>query len=147
MAITRLNPNRIMLGGDYIQVNDLAASETITPGMLVDRFNSAGVIRWRKQATASVACAPAFAMDHAMANKGVDDVYNLGDLVEVGIGQPGTAVWAFIASGQNIVAGNKLEAAGDGTLKLFSAGIVLASALENKPNVVVLTRIRVEVAT
>lgn len=144
MAITRLNPNAIFLGGNRVQVNDLAASETITPGMLVDRFNNAGVIRWRKQATASIACVPAFACEHSMANKGVDDVYNANDLVEVAVCEAGAAVWAFIASGQNIVAGNKLEAAGDGTLKIFAAGIVLASALENKPNVTALTRIRVE---
>ncbi len=144
MSITRLNPNVIVLGGDYVQVNDLAASETIVPGKLVDRFNNGGVIRWRNQATASIACVPAFAKEHSMANKGPDDAYAAGDLVEAAICQGGTAVWAFIASGQNIVAGNKLESAGDGTLKIFSAGIVLASALENKPNVNVLTRIRVE---
>ena len=144
MAITRLNPNAIFLGGNRVQVNDLAASETITPGHLVDRFNNAGVIRWRKHATASIACVPAFAVEHSMANKGVDDVYNANDLVEVAVCEAGSAGWAFIASGQNIVAGNKLESAGDGTLKIFSAGIVLASALENKPNVNVLTRIRVE---
>jgi hypothetical protein len=144
MAITRLNPNQVFLGGNRVQVNDLAASETITPGHLVDRFNNGGIIRWRKHATASIACVPAFATEHSMANKGVDDVYNANDLVEVSVCEAGAAVWAFIASGQNIVAGNKLESAGDGTLKIFSAGIVLASALENKPSVGVLTRIRVE---
>jgi hypothetical protein len=80
-----------------------------------------------------------------MANKGPDDNYLVNDLVEAIAAQSGTAIWAFIASGQNIVAGNKLESAGDGTLKIFSAGIVLASSLENKPNVAVKTRIRVEV--
>lgn len=145
MSITRNNPNTIFLGGDRTQIGDLAASETITPGHLVDRFNSGGVIRWRKQATASIACAPAFATEQSMVNKGVDDNYLVGELMEVSIGSRGSAFWALIASGQNIAAGNKLEAAGDGTLKIFSAGIVLASALENKPNVTVLTRIRVEV--
>jgi hypothetical protein len=145
MSITRLNPNVVFLGGNRTQINDLAASEAITPGHLVDRFNSAGVIRWRKHATASIAVAPAFATEHSMANKGVDDAYGIGDLVEVSVGEPGAAFWAFIASGQNIVAGNKLESAGDGTLKIFSAGIVIASALENKPTVTALTRIRVEV--
>lgn len=144
MAITRLNPNVVFLGGDRTQINDLAASETITPGMLVDRFNAAGVIRWRKHNVAAAACVPAFATEHSMANKGPDDNYLLNDLVEVSVMQPGAAVWAFIASGQNIVAGNKLESAGDGTLRIFGSGVVLASALENKPTVQVLTRIRVE---
>lgn len=145
MSITRLNPNCVFLGGNRVQINDLAASETIRPGHLVDRFNAAGVIRWRKHATASIACAPAFATEHSMANKGVDDDYLVNDLVEVSIGEKGAAIWAFIASGQNIVAGNKLESAGDGTLKIFGTGVVLASALENKPTVTALTRIRVEI--
>lgn len=145
MSITRLNPNTIFLGGTRIQIGDLAASETITPGMLVDRFNSAGVIRWRKHATAGAAVAPAFATEQSMVNKGVDDTYLLNDLMEVSIGTRGAAFWALIASGQNIVAGNKLESAGDGTLRIFGSGTVLASALENKPTVTVQTRIRVEV--
>jgi hypothetical protein len=145
MSITRLNPNTIFLGGERVMINDLAASETITPGSLIDRFNTSGVIRWRNHATASIAVAPIFAGEHAMANKGPDDNYLVNDLVEAIAAQSGTAIWAFIASGQNIVAGNKLESAGDGTLKIFSAGIVLASSLENKPNVAVKTRIRVEV--
>jgi len=144
MSITRNNPNTVFLGGTRVQIGDLAASETIRPGHLVDRFNNAGVIRWRKHATASIAVAPNVATEHAMANKGVDDDYLVGQLMEVSTLQPGAAAWMFIASGQNIVAGNKLESAGDGTLKIFSAGVVLFSALENKPNVTTLTRIRVE---
>jgi len=147
MSITRLNPNCVFLAGTRQQANDLAASEAITPGHLVDRFNNAGVIRWRKHATAGGAVAAAFATEHSMANKGVDDAYAVGDLVEVAVCDTGSVVWAFIASGQNIVAGNKLESAGDGTLRIFASGAVIASALENKPSVSVLTRIRVEVAT
>jgi len=144
MSITRNDPNTVFLGGDREQINDLAASETIRPGHLVDRFNSAGVIRWRKHATASIACAKAVAMDQPMLNRGVDDDYLVNQLMEVGILKPGAIAWMFIASGQNITAGQKLESAGDGTLKAFSAGVVLFSALENKPTVTVLTRIRVE---
>jgi hypothetical protein len=147
MSITRLNPNCVFLGGNRVQVNDLAASEVITPGMLVDRFNNAGVIRWRRQATASIACVPAFAVEHSMANKGVDDTYAAGDLVEVAVCEAGAAVWGFISSGQVITAGTKLESDGTsnpGYLKAFSAGIVLASALENKTASAPLTRIRIE---
>lgn len=143
MAITRLAPNTIFLGGTRTQVNDLAASESITPGHLVDRFNNAGVIRWRKHATASIACAPAVATEQSMVNKGVDDVYAANDLVEVSIGSKGATFWMLIASGQTIVAGDKLESAGDGTLKKFATGIVLFSALENK-TALALTRLRVE---
>jgi hypothetical protein len=61
------------------------------------------------------------------------NVYAANDLVEVSILEKGATARMLIASGQNIVAGNKLESAGDGTLKIFSAGIVLFSALENQP--------------
>lgn len=145
MAITRLDPNTVFLGGERVIVNDLAASESITPGHLVDRWNNAGVIRWRKHATASVRIAPSVAVDHPMANKGVDDPYAVNDLVEVAVLSPGATAWMFIASGQNIAAGIKLESAGDGTLKVYAtAGGAMFSALENKPTVQVLTRLRVE---
>lgn len=145
MSITRLDPNTIFLGGERTQINDLAASEAITPGHLVERFNNAGVIRFRKHATAGGDTARLVATDHTMANKGPDDAYALNDLVEVSAGRGGSTFWMLIASGQNIVAGNKLESAGDGTLRILASGVALFSALESKPNVLVLTRIRVEV--
>ena len=79
-----------------------------------------------------------------MLNKDVDDAYAANDLVETSIGAPGSTFWALIASGQTIVFGNALESAGDGTLKVFSAGIKIANALESK-TATALTRIRVEV--
>lgn len=144
MSITRYNPNTIWLGGTQpVFVNDLAASEAITPGHLIDSFNSAGVHRWRKHGTASIAVAKTVAMEQSMLNKGVDDAYAAGDLVEAAVLSPGATAWMFIASGQTIVHGNKLESAGDGTLKIFGSGVVLFKALENK-TATALTRIRVE---
>lgn len=145
MSITRYPPNTIWLGGPRTEVNDLAVSEAVTPGHLVERFNNGGIIRWRKHPTAGGATPPAFATEQSMLNKNVDNAYAANDLAEVTIGAPGTSIWAFIASGQNIVAGQRLESAGDGTLKALASGVALASALENKPTVTVLTRIRVEV--
>lgn len=142
MSITRNDPNTIFLGGDREQVNDLAASETLSPGQLVERFNSGGVIRWRK-ATADIAGALAVVTEAAMLNKGVTDDYALNDLVEVSILKPGAAAWMLIASGQNVSAGVLLGSAGGGTLKT-GATVARCTALENKPSVVVLTRIRVE---
>lgn len=142
MSITRLDPNTVFLGGDRTQVGDLAASEAITPGHLVEIFNSAGVIRWRK-ATTDIAGPPAVATEQAMINKGVDDAYALNDLMEVSILHKGGTAWMFIASGQNVSAGNLLGSAGGGTLKT-GATVARFTALENKPTVTVLTRIRVE---
>lgn len=144
MTITLRDPGTIWLGGPRTEIGDLAASEAITPGHLVDRFNSAGVIRWRKHATAGGACSRTVATEQSMLNKGVADAYAAGDLMEVTAAAGGTNLWMFIASGQNISAGNKLESAGDGTLRILASGVALFSALENKPTVTTLTRIRVE---
>lgn len=144
MAVTQRDPGTIWLGGPRTEIGDLAASETITPGQLVERFNSSGTIRWRKHATAAGATPRAVATEASMMNQGVSGTYAAGELVEVSIGAGGTSFWMFIASGQNIAAGNKLESAGDGTLRILASGVALFSALENKANVTVLTRIRVE---
>ncbi len=142
MSITRYDPNTIFLEGEQTIVADLAASEAITPGHLVERFNNSGVIRWRK-ATTDIAGPPAVALNHSMANKGVDDAYAANDLVEVGIGHKGASYWMLIASGQNVAAGDLLGSAGSGTLKT-GATVARFTALENKASVTVLTRIRVE---
>jgi hypothetical protein len=142
MSITRTNPNTIFLGGSRTEVGDLAAATSITPGMLVERDDVGGVIRW-KLATADIAGPPAVATEQASVNKGVDDVYALNDLMEVSIGHKGAAFWMLIASGQNIAAGDLLGSAGNGTLK-SGATVARFSALETKATVTVTTRIRVE---
>lgn len=148
MTVTRNDPGTIFLGGDRTQVGEFAAKAAITPGHLVERVNTAGVWRWQKNAnsTADKQSEAAVATDQAMLNKGVDDDYGIGDLVEVSIGHKGSAFWMFIASGQNIAFGDRLESAGDGTLRIFNAGPVLFTANETKANVTVQTRIRVVVA-
>lgn len=143
--ITRYDPDTIVLGGTPTSINDLAASEAITPGHLIERHNSASVIRWRKHATAAVATGRVVAVEQLMLNKGVDDAYAAGDLVQAAALPSGAVAWMWIASGQNISAGNKLESAGNGTLRILASGVALFVALENKPNVTELTRIRVEV--
>ncbi len=143
MSITRNNPNVIFLGGDRTQIGDLAASEAITPGHLVERFNSSGTIRWRKHSTAAGDGGALVATDQAMLNKGVDDAYALNDLVEVSALHKGATAWMLIASGQNIAAGNLMESAGNGTIRAGTTN-PLFIALENKPTVIVTTRLRVE---
>ena len=144
MAITLRTPNTIWLGGPRTEIGDIAASETILPGHLVERFNNGGIWRYRKHATAAASTVRAVATEQSMLNKGVDDAYAAGDLMEVTECATGCYMWMFIASGQNIVAGQKLESAGDGTLRAFAAGVALFAATETKANVTALTRIRVE---
>lgn len=142
MTVAQNDPGTIFLGGERTQIGDLATSVVLTPGHAIERFNSAGVIRWRK---ATVALAGAIiCTNQSMLNKGVDDTYAVADLVEASALHKGATAWMLIASGQNIAAGNQLEHAGDGTLRILAAGVPVFTALENKANVTVLTRIRVE---
>ncbi len=145
MAVTVLAPGTIWLGGPRTEENTLAASESITPGHLVERFNSTGVWRLRKHATAAAATAQMVATEKSMSNGSIADTYAANDLVEASIGAGGSSFLMFIASGQNIVFGQTLESAGDGTLRALASGVALFSALETKVSVTVLTRIRVEV--
>jgi hypothetical protein len=147
MAITRSAPGTIWLGGPRTVINDMAAKAAITPGHLVERVNTAGVWQWQKQGTADVAAVKAVACEQSMFNKGVDDDYAVGDLVEVAELAGGSNAWMFIASGQNIAYGDKLGCANDGTLKAVGAGVALFVALETKATVTALTRIRVEALT
>lgn len=144
MAIVRNPPNTIWLGGLGTVIGDIAAGGSITPGHLLERFNSSGVWRWRAHSTGGGNTAPAVALAQHLVNKGVDDVYNTNDLVDAVVLSPGATAWMLIASGQNIVFGNQLESAGNGTLRILASGTPLFTALETQANVVVQTRIRVE---
>jgi len=143
MSITRNNPNTIFLGGERTQIGDWAAAVAAKPGHLVELDDVGSVIRW-KYATADIAGPPAVATDQAMLNKGVDDAYAIGDLMEVSIGHKGAKFWMRIASGQNVAAGDLLGSAGSGTLKT-GATVARFMADETKANVTVETMIRVTV--
>lgn len=147
MAVTQTDPGTIYLGGGVrTLVNDLATAEVLTPGMLVERFNNAGTVRWRKHSTAGGAAVRAVVQEAGMLNMGVSGSYAVNDLVEVGEGTPGSTWWMIIPSGQNIAAGQKLESNGDGKLRALASGVALYASLENKDNSVpvVDARIRVE---
>lgn len=137
MSITRNNPNTIFLGGvgDIIEVGDLAVSATTTPGMLMERFNNSGVIRWRPSTGNGTTKPPAVALDQPELNKGVDDTYAANDLARVAVLKKGQTAWMLLASGQVVSAGDLLGDNGSsvaGTLK-GSPSVALFTALENKP--------------
>lgn len=151
MAVTVRDPNTIHLGGEIILVGDIAAGGVVTPGMLVDR--AAGV--YVAHAAADGVAQPAFALEQSEMNAGqdqtphvltIDHDYASGDLMQVGIGQPGSSFYALIASGENIADGATLSSAGDGTLQ-GSSTLPVASALEAVDNSAGpgTVRIRVEV--
>lgn len=124
MSITKQNPRTIHLGGRIVEVNDVAAGGAITPGMLLLRY--AGPL-YKAHDAASIEAVPVVALNPSMLNKGIDDAYASGDLVEAAVGEKGATFYMLIPSGQNIAAGAMLESNGDGKLKagtthpLFSA--------------------------
>ena len=133
MAITKYPPNTIWLGGPRTEIGDVPASEAITPGMLVERFNSGTTQFFKKHSTAA-GPVHLFATEQNMLNLGVDSAYASGDSMEVTSGSPGTTFWGLIASGANITAGDKLESAGNGKLRAWTNSTMPFVALESKNN-------------
>jgi hypothetical protein len=136
-------PKRVIaLLGQPIYNEDGVAAEAITPGMLVN-----GTTSLIKYATAGGAAAPAFALERDEMGKDIDTPYAIGDTVKIGVFHKGQHVNALIAIGQNIAANARLEAAADGTLKVFAAGVILARALEAVDNSAggAAARLRVEI--
>lgn len=117
----------IALLGLPVYSEDYAASAAITPGNLVE-FVSAGSCR--KHATAGGTAAKSFAMERDEMGKNIDVAYASGDTVKIGYFHAGQHVNALIGSGQNIARAAFLESAGDGTLRVYGSGVILAQALE-----------------
>lgn len=129
----------IALAGTPIINEDGVASESITPGHLVQ-----GVASIARFATAGGPAPRTFALEREELGKGIDAAYAAGDNVKVGSFAPGMRVYALVASGVNVSAGAWLEPAADGTLRAHSAGTRIARALESV-NATALTRLRVEI--
>jgi len=130
------NKRVIVLRGEPIINEDGVASATIKPGHLVD-----GVTSVAPHAVAGGLCQRTFALERDEMGAGVDDShksvyapaanYAVGDTVKIGSFAPGMRVNVRCAAGVNIVAGDKLESAGDGTLRKFTTGVILARSLES----------------
>ena len=125
-------PRVVTLKGCPILNEDGAATEVIKPGHLVK-----GVTSIAKQ-TATTGVVPArYAQERDELGRGIDTTYGVespnyavGDTVKVGAYHAGCEHAAWIASGQNIAADDRLESAGDGTLAILSSGVAIARALE-----------------
>lgn len=129
----------IMLLGQPVYNEDGAASEAITPGMLVD-----GVSTIAKHASAAANTPRTFALERDEMGDDIDVDYAIGDTVKVGAFHQGQHVLALIASGQSITENQRLESAGNGTLRALAGGVALARSLETI-SATANTRIRVEI--
>jgi len=147
MALKRV----ITLKGDPLINEDGVATAAIKPGYLVD-----GVLSVAPHASAGAACPRTFALERSELGAGIDNTYQvlgtvssdyaIGDTVKIGSFKQGERVLAWIASGQNITINARLESAGDGTLKVYSSGVIIGRALESvNATAVVRANIRVEI--
>lgn len=157
MAITRRPPNTIILSGGgpgaeqgIRYVNDYVAGATIRPGMLIEKYNDAGVTKWRPHSATADMRTVAVAVEQLMLNKGVDDDYAAGDLVQAAYLGSGCIFWGIGLSGQTIGNQTALQSDGTGKLKAATATTAAANVAWFKSNdalgaIVADTRCRVEV--
>ena len=140
------------------------ASEAITPGHLLEFVASGGDTgQLKKHATAGGNVADVlFAVEQDFFGKGIADAYADADLVQYARCGKGNRILAWIvANGAAVVVGDKLESAGDGTLRkhtaqevdeagsatvTVNAESIVAVALEAKDNSAVATAARLRVA-
>jgi hypothetical protein len=150
MAIVKYPPNLVWLGGTGTQVGDVAAGVAIVPGMLIERYNSSGIPLFRPcTIVTALGVSPTFALNQSMVNQGINVPYAIGDLVEALIADNGATVWGLVATAAPaIVIGDKLESAGDGTMRKWTTGTPIALALEPLTNISGSNaRLRLEVIT
>jgi homospermidine synthase len=95
-------------------IEELVAHATITPGHLVELLSTGKI---RAHGTASGNALPMFALEDELQGKSISDNYGANDKVQVWIPYRGDIVNAILKDGQNVVVGDFLESAGDGTLQ------------------------------
>jgi hypothetical protein len=131
MSITRKPARVIQISGQGVLVNDIKASAAITPGMLVEIHDDSGTPKYRAHATAGGNAVPSFMLNQSELNEGIDDACAAGDLIPVFVAWPGAVVNAVLPSGQDIEAGEFLESAGNGKLRVLASGVPVAQAIES----------------
>jgi hypothetical protein len=141
----------IILMGDPTINEERKATEAIKPGHLIMH---ASATTCSKNTANGADVARAFALERDELGKGIDDTYSndagasayaANDYVKEAVCYPGCRVNAWIPSGQNISAGNYLQADNAGRLVVYASGARLARALEAVNATAGDARIRVEI--
>ncbi len=131
--MAKAKPDTICLKG-MPMIKEGVATAALNPGYLVE-FDGA-TDKVKKQSTAQEDCRRAFALENDLVGDERTDAYAKDDRVRYGSFHAGQEVYARVAAAAPaIVLGNKLEAAGDGTVrKLTANGAVVGFALEAVDN-------------
>lgn len=100
---------------NYSDINEeLAAAGVITPGMLVE-LKSETTVGFHAVAAGTVL--PMFAVEDELQGGDIDDDFAAADKVSVWVPGRGDIVNAILEDGENVIAGDFVESAGNGKLK------------------------------
>jgi hypothetical protein len=105
------------------------AAEAIKPGHLVNFDGSGDLV---KHATAGGFAARAFALERDELGNGIDVDYATNDVVKVGHFHQGLRVNAIVASGAALAKGAYVESAGNGKVRVYGSGAVIAQVVETQ---------------
>jgi len=95
-------------------IDEFIAAGAITPGHLL-KIDSAGKVV--VHATAGGNVTPIIALEDELWGKTIDDAFVTGDPVQVWTAQRGEVAYMLLKDGENVVIGDYLESAGNGTLQ------------------------------
>lgn len=122
-------PNTVILRGDNVTYREDRSNEAFSPGHLLD---FAANDRLQRHGTSGGYAPRMFALEADYIGNEVTVAYASGDRVPYADCAPGTVVWAWLASGQNVARGAYLMSNGDGTLTArTSTNIGIAQADED----------------
>lgn len=107
---------RTIIARECNPVRDEAlAAAALSPGHILEFDSNAKV---KKHATAGGTVAPCIvALEDELQGNSVSDAYSTGDRVFFAYLHSGDRAYVYLASGENVVIGDRLESKGDGTLR------------------------------
>lgn len=136
-----MNHRVIKLLGEPVQNEDHACDEVLLPGQAVER-NTDGTVG--KQSTAGANVPLLIVLEREEMGQGVDGAYAIGDKVKIGHFGPGTVFSGYVASGQNLALGARVEYNGAGGFRVLASGTPVATAREATGAITTATRVAFE---
>lgn len=138
-----MNHRVIKLLGEPTQNEDHACDEVLLPGQLLER-NTDGTCGKQSTAGVTTKIPLLICLEREEMGQGVDGEYAVGDKVKMGDFPPGTRFSGYIASGQNLTRGQRVETNGTGGFRALASGFPLATCLEATGAITVATRVALE---
>lgn len=114
-----MSKNTVKVKKYFDIVEEYPAAAALLPGHLIELTSAEKV---QKHANAGQNVFPMFALEDELQGKGITDAFVADDRVQCWIPTRGDIVQAILKDGENVVAGDMLESAGDGTLQKHVAG-------------------------